>query len=334
VGEVCDWRLVDIADEASFLDSYFEPGSKNFDLSPLPSFSQHEKIATLTHSLKLSTPPISFADIVGNGAAKASLSQFRKWRREYEESSRLHSLGVRPPTGVLLYGPPGTGKTLLARAIATSVNARFISVPLPAVLRADVGESERALASAFAFAQAAAPSVLFFDEIQSLFTSRGGTSSGASDESDRMASLLTSQLLSSLDALASKHNGGGGFFLVVAATNRLDLIDAALLQPGRFDLTVLVPLPSENERAELFASLLSKSRIFDNFAGSPTADISRIASDLAARTHGFSGAAVASTARLAATKALLQWRASRTTTYPVLDESHFFSACSELAINT
>ena len=331
VGEVCDWRLLGTVDETTFSDSFVEPESDNAD-SFTDTTSQPIHNFTLIHSLQQCTPLISFADIVGNDTTKASLSQILHLREIKHESSLLCLLGIRPPTGVLLYGPPGTGKTLLAQAFANSFNARFINVPLPAVLRAGVGESERALASAFAFAQAASPSVLFFDEIQSLFAFRANASSGASDESDRLAGLLMSQLLNSLDALASKlqKSEHSSRVLVVAATNRLDLIDAALLQPGRFDRTVFVPLPSESERTEFFTSHLGKIKVDGDEAAT---DISRIALILAANSRLFSYAAIAGAVRLAAVKALLQRRLLQANKRPTLEESFLFSACSEMVCN-
>ena len=192
------------------------------------------------------------------------------------------------PTGILLFGPPGTGKTLLARAAASALGARFICVPLPAIVSAGVGDSERALAAVFASARAAAPAVLFFDEIDALFPRKGG--GGGS----RLAATLTYALCSLLDGAR------GAGVVVLAATNAPGTLDAALLGPGRFDRVIHVGLPDASARAVLFERLLALLP-----ADSPArAERSTLAVELATLTERFSGADLTALVGRAASAAL------------------------------
>jgi transitional endoplasmic reticulum ATPase len=202
-------------------------------------------------------------------------------------------LGVEPPKGVLLYGPPGTGKTLIARAVANEVNATFITVSGPEIMSKYKGESEERLRDVFARARREAPSVVFFDEIDSLAGKRG-------DESD-VESRVVGQLLSVMDGLEAR-----GDVVVVGATNRVDALDPALRRGGRFDREIEVGAPNEAGRRE----------ILDVHArGVPLGadvDLDRIA----ARTHGFVGADLAALVKEAAMAAL---RRSRRTSVAIGD---------------
>jgi transitional endoplasmic reticulum ATPase len=198
-------------------------------------------------------------------------------------------MGVRPVRGVLLYGPPGTGKTLLARIMAVQAGANFIAVRGPEILSKWVGESERFVRTLFERARQVSPCIIFFDEIDALTATRG---SGTNEVGDR----VVNQLLTEMDGFqASKH------VCVIGATNRKDMIDPALLRPGRFDYVFEVPLPGENERKQIFQIHLHGKPIADDvrvdeLAGDPcTKDLSgahveeicRRAAIAALREHDF-----------------------------------------------
>jgi len=150
-------------------------------------------------------------------------------------------MGINPPRGILLYGPPGCGKTLLARAVATETKANFISIKGPELLSKYVGESEKAIREVFRKAKMAAPCIIFFDEFDSIAPSRGRhtTDSGVSEK-------VLSQFLTELDGLEVKKD-----IIVIAATNRPDILDPALIRPGRIDRILLVPAPDEDGRQQI-----------------------------------------------------------------------------------
>jgi ribosome biogenesis ATPase len=148
-------------------------------------------------------------------------------------------MGLVVPAGVLLFGPPGCGKTLVAKAIASSSGANFISIKGPELLNKYVGESERAVRQVFARARASAPCVVFFDELDALCPRRGGEGAGGGQESSGVSERVVNQLLTEMDGLDVRRS-----IFVLAATNRPELIDPAMLRPGRLDRLVFVPLPS------------------------------------------------------------------------------------------
>ena len=197
--------------------------------------------------------------------------------------ARFAALGLTRATGVLLYGPPGCGKTLLARATAADARANFISVKGPELLNKFVGESERAVRTVFARAAAAAPCVLFFDELDSLTPRRGG------DAASPAAERVVNQMLTEMDGLDPRT----GVF-VVGATNRPDMIDPAMLRPGRLDKLLFVPLPPADGRAAILRALTRKTPVAD--------DIN--VSHIAAACDGFSGADLSSLVREASWVAL------------------------------
>jgi SpoVK/Ycf46/Vps4 family AAA+-type ATPase len=165
----------------------------------------------------------------------------------------FQQLGIRPPRGVLLYGPPGCSKTLMARALATEGHMNFLAVKGPELLSKWLGESERALASLFRRARLASPAVIFFDEIDAIASKRGGRSSGGER--------LLSQLLTELDGIQSKEDSPKkGRVVVVCATNRPDLLDSALMRPGRIDRMIYVGIPDVTSRCRILQiSLQAKS---------------------------------------------------------------------------
>jgi transitional endoplasmic reticulum ATPase len=157
-----------------------------------------------------------------------------------EDPSSFVRMGIRPPKGVLLFGAPGTGKTLIARALATECKANFISIKGPEIMSKWVGESEKAVRMIFKKAKQVSPSIVFLDEIDAIAPKRGGHyDSGVTER-------IVNQLLTSMDGLEDMEN-----VFVIAATNRPDIVDPALLRPGRFDKLVLMPLPDEDTRLKI-----------------------------------------------------------------------------------
>jgi transitional endoplasmic reticulum ATPase len=186
----------------------------------------------------LEAPNVKWEDIGGLEEPKQELMESVEWPLRY--AALYRHMNATPPKGLLLYGPPGTGKTLLARAVATESEANFISVKGPEFLSKWVGESEKAVRETFRKARQAAPCVVFLDEIDAIAPVRGTSSDSGVTER------VISQLLTELDGLEPLHN-----VVVIAATNRPDIIDPALLRPGRFDRLVYIPPPSLEARKEI-----------------------------------------------------------------------------------
>ena len=188
----------------------------------------------------IEVPNVKWSDIGGLENVIQELVEVVEWPLKKPEAFRR--LGIHPPKGVLIYGPPGCGKTLLARAVATESEANFISVKGPELISKWVGESEKAIREIFRKARTAAPSIIFFDEIDAIAPSRGG-GSGDFHHSER----VISQLLTEMDGLESMKD-----VVVIAATNRPELIDKALLRTGRFDRFVNVDAPDAKSRKAIF----------------------------------------------------------------------------------
>ncbi|OZJ03805.1 hypothetical protein BZG36_03019 [Bifiguratus adelaidae] len=196
----------------------------------------------------LEVPQVKWEDIGGQKEIVQKLKESVEWPLQHPES--FTRLGIRPPKGILLYGPPGCSKTLLAKALATESGLNFIAVKGPELFSKWVGESERRVADVFAKARSAAPSIVFFDEIDALTVKRGGSDG---DSSSSVADRVLSQLLSEMDGIEPLVG-----VTVVAATNRPDIIDAALLRPGRIDRILFVSPPDEASRREIFAIQMRK----------------------------------------------------------------------------
>ncbi len=189
----------------------------------------------------LETPTISWSDVGGLEDVKQEIMEAVEWPLKH--AGAFKKLGIKPPKGILLYGPPGTGKTMLAKAVAKESEANFILVKGPELLSKWVGESEKAVREIFKKARQASPTIVFFDEIDSLAPRRGGSSG---DES-RSAERVVNQMLTEMDGLEELND-----IVIIAATNRPDILDTALLRPGRFDRIVLVPAPDVDARKEIF----------------------------------------------------------------------------------
>jgi len=237
-----------------------------------------------------SAPAATWADVGALGSIREEL-EFAV-TRPIQDPARFAALGLAAPTGVLLYGPPGCGKTLLARAVAAESGANFVSIKGPELLNKWVGESEAAVRRLFARARAAAPCVVFFDELDALAPRRGGGGEEGGS-GGQAAERVVNQLLTELDGL-----DGRGRVFVVGATNRPDIIDPALLRPGRLDKALYVPLPPPAGRADIIRTLLRKTPL------SPGAGAAAEAVAASPSCDGFSGADLAALVREAAVAAL------------------------------
>ncbi|XP_039826104.1 cell division cycle protein 48 homolog [Panicum virgatum] len=214
-------------------------------------------------------PNVSWADIGGLEGVKRELQETVQYPVEHPE--KFEKFGMSPSKGVLFYGPPGCGKTLLAKAIANECQANFISVKGPELLTKWFGESEANVREIFDKARQSAPCVLFFDELDSIAMRRGGSAGDAGGAADR----VLNQLLTEMDGMTAKKT-----VFIIGATNRPDIIDSALLRPGRLDQLIYIPVPDEASRHQIFKACLRRSPV--------ASDVDLAA--LARFTAGFSGA--------------------------------------------
>src|SRR5213594_4404467 len=194
---------------------------------------------TAMREVYVEVPSVQWADVGGLTDVKQELQEAVEWPLKKPEA--FTRVGIRPPKGILLFGPPGCGKTILARAVATESEANFISIKGPELFSKWVGESEKAIREVFRKGRTAAPSIVFFDELDSVVPRRG-MGFGDSGVSER----VISQLLSELDGIESLVN-----VVVIGATNRPDIIDPAVLRPGRFDRLIYVPAPDHLTRLNI-----------------------------------------------------------------------------------
>jgi len=227
-------------------------------------------------------PDVKWDDIGGLTTIKQELQEAVEWPLKYQ--SLFNHTDATPPKGVLLYGPPGTGKTLIAKATANESEANFISIKGPELLSKWVGESEKGVREVFRKARQAAPCLIFFDEIDAITPARGGAGSDS-----HVTERVISQLLTELDGLEILTN-----VVVIASTNRPDIIDPALLRPGRFDRLLYVAPPDDESRTQIF-SIHTKKK--------PLADDVKI-KELVEKTKGYTGADIAALASAAVMLAL------------------------------
>ena len=239
-----------------------------------------EIVPTAMREVEISIPRVTWDDIGGLEDVKRVLKEMIEWPLKYPD--KFKKLGIDPPRGVLLYGPPGTGKTLLAQAIANETNMNFIVVKGPELLSKWVGESEKGVRKVFARARSAAPSIIFFDEIEALIPARGIDTSIVTDR-------VISQFLTELDGISRLED-----VIVIGATNRPDLIDKALLRPGRMDLLIYVPPPDYEGRLNILKIHTRKMPLTDDV------DIGKIAE----MTEYYSGADLQALCREAALNTL------------------------------
>lgn len=228
------------------------------------------------------SPNVHWEDVGGLASLKERLIEAVEWPLKYPHL--FEKGGVTPPKGILLVGPPGCGKTMMAKAIATESQVNFISVKGPALMSKWVGESEKGVREIFHKARQAAPCIIFFDEIDALVPTR---SAGSADS--HVSERILSQFLAEFDGIDELRG-----VLVLGATNRLDMLDAAVIRPGRFDDIVEMRIPDEQDREAIFAVHLRQKPV----AKEIQADV------LAGKTKGFSGADIAAVVRKAAMTAV------------------------------
>ena len=231
----------------------------------------------------IEAPNVRWDDIGGLEEVKQSLKEAVDWPLHNPEV--FTRMGVSPPRGILLYGPPGTGKTLLAKAVAKESEANFILVKGPEFLSKWVGESEKAVRKVFEKARQASPTIIFFDEIDSIAPRRGLNNSDS-----HVTERVVNQLLTEMDGLSDM-----GDIVIIAATNRPDIIDTALLRPGRFDRIIMTPVPDKKTREKIF-EIHTQSMPLDKSSVKLKA--------LAEKTEGYVGADIESICREAAITAL------------------------------
>ncbi len=248
-------------------------------------------------------PNVNWEDIGGLESVKQLLVEAVEWPLRNAESFRR--LGIDAPKGILLYGPPGTGKTMLAKAVANESEANFITVKGSALLSKWYGESEKRVEEIFRKARQVAPSIIFLDELDALVPIRGGAM-GEPHATER----IVNQLLNEMDGLEELHG-----VVVIGATNRPDIIDPALLRPGRFDELILAPVPDQESRRKIFEVHLKKA---------PLADDINI-DELIGQTDQYTGADIAAVVRKAGRLALREdMEASK------ISQSHFLAALQEI----
>ena len=245
------------------------------------SFEEALKIVrpSAMREVLVETPNISWKDVGGLAGVKQDLAEAVEWPLKFPKS--FIKMGIKPPQGILLYGPPGTGKTLLAKAVAKESEANFIQVKGPSLLSMWVGKSEEAIRKVFERARQVSPCIIFFDEIDSLASRRGGQGSGS-----KVSENVLNQLLAEMDGIEDLNN-----VIVIGATNRPDMLDPALMRPGRFDRIVFVSVPEKEGRKKIL-EIHTKNM--------PVDGKKMLIEELAKNTEGYTGADLESLAREAA----------------------------------
>ncbi|HEY5735799.1 MAG TPA: CDC48 family AAA ATPase [Nitrosopumilus sp.] len=239
--------------------------------------------------VQVQIPNVSWDDVGGLDALKEELKEAVEWPIKYKDA--YDYVDVESPKGILLHGPPGTGKTMIAKALAKMTESNFISIKGPELLSKWVGESEKGVREIFRKARLAAPCIIFLDEVDALVPRRG---SGGSNS--HVTENVVSQILTEIDGLEELHN-----VLIIGATNRLDIVDEALLRPGRFDRIIKVPNPDEKGRQHIFEIHTKKK---------PLASDVKI-SEIVKLTDDFSGAEIAAVTNRAAIAALKRYVAGK-----------------------
>ena len=235
------------------------------------------------------TPNVTWDDVGGLESLKEELRESIEWPIKHKEAFEF--VNVQTPKGILLHGPPGTGKTLIAKAVAKMTESNFISVKGPELLSKWVGESEKGVREIFRKARQAAPCIVFLDEVDAIVPIRG-TGSGS-----HVTENVVSQILTEIDGLEELHN-----VLIIGATNRLDIVDPAILRPGRFDRIIQVPMPDAKGRENIFKIHTKKKPLEKDVDYAKLVDLS----------DGFSGAEIAAVANRAAISALKRYVGGKT----------------------
>lgn len=229
-------------------------------------------------------PNVTWDDVGGLESLKEELREAIEWPLKHKEAFAY--VDVAAPKGILLHGPPGTGKTLIAKAIAKMTESNFISVKGPELLSKWVGESEKGVREIFRKARQAAPCIIFFDEIDALVPTRSGM------DSSHVSENVVSQILTEIDGLEELND-----VLVIGATNRLDIVDSALLRPGRFDRIIEIPKPDAKGRKHIFEIHTKKKPLESDVNLAKVVDM----------TNGYSGAEIAAVCDRAAFSALKRY---------------------------
>ncbi len=231
-------------------------------------------------------PNVQWTDVGGLQEVKEELKEAIEWPLKHADL--FAQADIIPPKGLLLYGPPGTGKTMIAKAVASTSEANFISIKGPELLSKWVGESEKGIREVFRKARQASPCVVFFDELDSVAPHRSGGEAGDSHVTER----IVSQLLTEMDGLEDLKG-----VVVIGATNRPDIVDEALLRPGRFDRLLEIPLPDNDARKEILKIHTSKKPL------DKTVSLDK----LVELTKGYSGADIAALVNAAAMSAIKEY---------------------------
>ncbi len=218
----------------------------------------------------ITVPDTRWEDVGGLDAARDRLLELVAMPLTHPDA--FSSMGIRPPTGIMISGPPGSGKTLLVRAIASECEVNFIQIKGPEIFSKWLGESEEEIRHTFALARRVSPVIVFFDQIDAIATRRG------QDVSTKTTERVVNQLLTEMDSIVPLSQ-----VIVIAATNRVDLLDPALLRPGRFGTMIAIPLPNKKEREQILTIYLRKVPLHQT-------TIKAVTAKLAADTDGFSGA--------------------------------------------
>ena len=253
---------------------YIEQEDFNYALTQIQPTSKREGFTTI--------PNVTWDDVGGLKDLREEL--YYDIVLPITEPSKLKIVGISKAVGVLLYGPPGCGKTLLAKAVANEAKANFISIKGPELLNKYVGESERAIRSLFIRAKNSSPCIIFFDELDALVPKR-------SQENNNSSERVVNQLLTEMDGLEDRKQ-----IFIIAATNRPDIIDPAMLRPGRLDKLLYVPLPDHNDRCSILETITKHLKLDKDI------ELEKINGDK--RMEGFSGADIAALVREAQLHAL------------------------------
>ncbi len=240
--------------------------------------------------VQIQVPDVSWEDVGGLDQLKEELQEAVEWPIKYRDA--YDYADIESPKGILLHGPPGTGKTLIAKALAKMTESNFISIKGPELLSKWVGESEKGVREIFRKARQAAPCIIFLDEVDALVPRRGGGGGSGSHVTEN----VVSQILTEIDGLEELHN-----VLIIGATNRLDIVDEALLRPGRFDRIIKVSNPDEKGRQHIF-EIHTKNKPLENDVRIP---------EIVKLTRDFSGAEIAAVANRASITALKRYVASK-----------------------
>ncbi|MBU4369165.1 CDC48 family AAA ATPase [Patescibacteria group bacterium] len=250
----------------------------------------------------IETPDTSWEDVGGLNTIKETLREAIEWPLKYNEL--FNYAHTRPPKGILLYGPPGCGKTLIAKAVSHESGVNFISVKGPALLSKYIGESERAVREVFKKAKMSSPCIVFFDELDALTPKRSGTTTDS-----HVTERVVSQFLAEMDGIEELKG-----VVILGATNRRDLIDSALLRPGRFDFLIEIPKPDEKARFEIFKIHTRKKPL------APEVNLKKLARD----TKDLMGSDIEFICRNAAMTAIKEFLASKAASRRNKDLEKFF----------